>query len=486
MDQESPLIFPKQADKARLEAYKHYDELYKADHYKAFSIKGEKEFTERYNRLRYIAVPFAGLLTRTCSDMLFGESITLDYNDLGAQKYSQGLWENNKMVAQLYESALSNSRKGDDVFKIRLGQRNPALVSSESEVIIEQVTPAIYFPELDRMGTRNVPSKDVIAMTFVNGKSTYLHKEIHVPGYIFHEVYLYDPNQGKIIASEDPKKYGYIESEQTNIERSLIFHIPNVRDGSGYFGTSDYSDLETLFFAINNRITKTDNILDKHSDPILAVPPGVIDEKGKVKKEALGMFEVDNENPGFNKPEYIVWNANLEAAFMQIDKLLQLLFLFSEISPAGTPLDEGGIAESGRALKFKLLSSIRKRNRKIIYYDQAIKDIMETAMMFGSANGVKIDGESVSNPERPKIKWGDGVINDQVEMVDIAVARVDAGLSSKADEIARLDDIPIEDAKKKAKEIEEENKVPVVATGLNGNPSPVKPVPPVAESPAKA
>lgn len=474
MHDESPLIFPKQADKARIQKYDHFDQLYYGQHYEAFAIKGEKDFTDRYNRLRYIVANFARLASSTVADMLFGESVTPDYKDDKNQNFSNAFSKENQLVTQLYESALANSRRGDDLFKLRIGPRNPINPAAKSTVIAEQLTPAIYFPELDQTGTRNLPNKDVLAMTFRANGDDYLHKEIHIPGYIFHEIYRYDPRAGKIIAEVSPTDFGYPRSEITGIERSLIFHIPNVRSGSGFWGDSDYMDMDSLFFAINNRLTKTDNILDKHSDPILAVPPGVIDEEGKVKKEALGMFEVDNENPGFNKPEYIVWNANLDAAFKELDKLVELLFLLSEISAAGTSIDKGGVAESGRALKFKLLSTIRKRNRKIRYYNQVIEDMLQTAAQLAMYHNISVDGFKPSSDERPNIKWGDGVINDEVEMVDIAVKRVEAGLSSKADEIARLDDISIEEAKKKAKEIDDENtpKVPEITSGFGatGNP----------------
>jgi hypothetical protein len=473
MQDESPLIFPKQADTLRLDGYNHFDQLYDGDHYAAFAIKGEKDFTQRYNKLRYIVANFARLTTTVIADMLFGESITIDFKDEKNQQFYKGLSEKNSLITQLYESALSNSRRGDDLFKLRVGPRNPLIPSAKSEVIMEQVTPAIYFPELDQTGTRNLPSKDVLAMVFRKGGDDYLHKEIHVPGYIFHEVYRYDPKARKIVAEMNPEDFGYARSEQTGIERSLIFHIPNVRSGSGFWGDSDYKDMDSLFFAINNRITKTDNILDKHSDPILAVPPGVIDDEGKVKKEALGLIEVDNEMPGFNKPEYIVWNANLDSAFKEIDKLIELLMLLTEISPAGTPIDKGGVAESGRALKFKLLATIRKRKRKILYYDQAIKDMLQTASQLAMYHSLSFDGVKPTSDERPNIKWGDGIVNDEVEMVEITTARIADGTMSKADAIAQLDDLPIDDAKKKAKEIDDENtpKVPTIANGFNGNPN---------------
>jgi hypothetical protein len=456
MQDDNPLVFPKQIDKDRLEKYKHYDELYEGEHFEAFSVKIPGEFSTQYKKLRYLTANFAGLMSRVIADMLFGESLTIDLKDKKAQSFVDGLIHQNDLINQLYESSIINSRRGFDVFKIRIGKRNPLNPEAKAEIIIEQVGAQIYYPQFDNKAARNVTTQDIIATTFNQNGKTYLHKETHQPGQIVHEVFQYDPKQGKIITAEMPEDFGFLPIEKTLVNRSLIFAIPNYRDGK-FWGPSDYKDLESLFFALNNRLTKTDNILDKHSDPILAVPPGVIDEEGKVKKESLGMFEVDNENPGFNKPEYIVWNANLESAFTEIEKLIEMLFMFSEIAPATMGADKNGQAESGRALKFKLLATIRKRNRKISYYDLAIKEMLQTAQELAIAWKIDIEGVRPTKAERPTIKWGDGVINDETEQVENATARIDAGLSSRADEIARLDDITPEEAQKKVKEIDAES-----------------------------
>lgn len=490
MQDESPLVFPKKADKERLNNYEYLDKLYFGQHFEAFSIKGEKEFTQRYNKLRYVVANFAGLMSRVMADMLFGEKIVFDVTDKNNQTWLDGFMEDNEFIAQLYESALGNSRRGDTLFKLRVGplENDP---TAKSTVIFEEVTPAIYFPALDVNNGRYKPKEDVLAWTFEQNGKCYLHKETHRPGYIFHEIYAYDKNQGKIISQEDVTTFGFKEVEETKVNRSLIFHVPNVRDGSGFWGTSDYKDLEPLFFALNNRITKTDNILDKHSDPILAVPSGVLDEDGKVNKSALNMFEVDNENPGFNKPEYIVWNANLDAAFKEIDRLVDLLFMFSEISPSTMGMSkDGGQAESGRALKFKLLRTIAKRNRKKIYYDIALKKIIETAFELGKAWGIEIDGARVGTPEKPSIDWGDGVINDETEATDNSNKRIEAGTLSRADAIARLDGVSPDDAKKKVAEIDKEGSVnlppsPGDKSGAVVNPDPNAPTPPAPANPPK-
>lgn len=491
MNEENPLIFPKQHDRERLEKYKHFDQLYDGDHYKAFNIKTSGEFNDQYKKLRYIVANFASLISKIMADMQFGEAVIIDAKERANADYLNSLIHENDLMNQGYESAIINSRRGDDVFKIRIGKRNPLDPNAKPEIIIEQVGADIYFPQFDSKAARNVAVQDVIAVQFNQGGKTYLHKETHQPGKIYHEVFLYDPRTNKIVANEDPLQFGYLPEEDTKVNRSLVFHVPNFRDGK-FFGPSDYKDLESMFFALNNRITKTDNILDKHSDPILAVPPGVIDEQGKVKKEALGMFEVDNENPGFNKPEYIVWNANLEAAFKEIDKLIDLLFMMSEIAPATMGADKNGQAESGRALKFKLLSTIRKRNRKMAFYDMVFKNMLTTAMELSLAWGIPTtDGLKPVSVEIPTIKWPDGVANDEVEMTDVEVKRVEGGLQTKKDAIARLDDITPEQAEEKVQEIEKEN-LPDLAPIQNnttgnvptqGNPTPVQdpkadPVPP--------
>lgn len=464
MQDENPLAFPKKGDLDRIERYEKNDKLYFGDHFEAFSIKTDDQFSKQYAKLRYIVANFPGLMSRVMADMLFGEKIVFDTTNRDNQDFLDNLIRENKLISQLYESALANSRRGDSVFKVRIGPRTDD-PSEKSTIIIEEINPSIYFPALDVNNARYTPKEDVLAWTFKQNGKTFLHKETHKPGYIFHEIYMYDPERRMIISQMNAQDFGFKDLEETKVDRSLVFHIPNVRDGSGFFGTSDYQDLNSLFFALNNRVTKTDNILDKHSDPILAVPQGVIDENGRVNKSALNMFEVDNENPGFNKPEYIVWNANLEAAFSQIDRLVEMLFMFSEISPSTMGLDKGGQVESGRALKFKLLRTLAKRNRKKMYYDEVIKEMIKTCMELAQAWNIAIDGAKVSTPEVPTIDWGDGIVNDETEMTDNTSTRIADGTLSRADAISRLDGITPEEAKDKVKEIDEVDAIKVPSVG---------------------
>ena len=386
--------FPYPESRTRLIQYGYYEKLFVGDHFNAFNIKIDNEqYGREYSRLRYVKANFAGLISKVIADFLFSEPIKIKCPE-GDQDFIDSLVRANNLNTQLYESALSNSYNGDAVLKIRSGYRNK--FDTQQAVIIEDITPSVYFPKVDGFNVRAVPDEVELAWTFKLNDKEYLRKEIHRSGVIINEVY--ELKGTKIVqkVGVDILGLNLAEDITTGISEPLIYHVPNWKAGNRYFGISDYHDLDNLFYAINNRLTKTDNILDKHSDPILAVPPGILDEKGNVKKKALGVIEVAEGENG--KPEYVVWDANLESAFKEVEKLVEVLLMTSEISPDAFGMGSGQ-SDSGRALKYKLLRIIAKAARKKLYYDNAIKKTLYTAQVlakkwgFEAEPGVKIKGE---------------------------------------------------------------------------------------------
>ncbi|MBC8552221.1 MAG: phage portal protein, partial [Candidatus Brocadiales bacterium] len=381
---QNTLKFPYPDHKDRLAQYEHYENLFKGNHFDAFAIKVDNEqYGKIYRKLRYIAVNFAGLLSKVMADFLFSEPPTFKADD-GDQEFIDALVQENGLNVQNYESALSNSFEGDAVYKLRIGKRNAG--DKKPTIIIEDIQPKIYFPHTESMNVRANPEKEEIAYLFEHGSKKYLYQEIQTPGLIEYKVFLM--NGDEIAAEVDPKEVGLDlpESEKTLIDRNLIIHVPNWKTGSSRFGISDYFDLETLFYAINNRITKIDNILDKHSDPILAIPEGILDEDGSVKRESLNMIEVPDGSTGKQgKPEYIVWNANLDSAIEEIDKLIEFLFMISETSPDILGMGKG-ISDSGRALKLKLIRTMAKAQRKRLYYDKGLKEVLYIAQLLAKAH----------------------------------------------------------------------------------------------------
>src|SRR3990167_2721175 len=460
-------IFPDSVSVGRLNDYEYFEKLFMGDHFTAFNIRiDDPNWNKTYSKLRYVKVNFAGLISKVVSDMLFSEPITVKVPD-GDQDFVDALWFENKMDMQVYESALTNSYMGDDLFKLRVGKRNPT--DEESTIIAEEVTPAIYFPIIDPFNVRAEPSAQELAWTFTRGKTTYLRKEIHTPGMIENKLY---EMQGNKIVKEimDPRTIlgnipGLEPVVDTGIERSLIIHVPNWKTGNRHFGISDYYDLDSIFYAINNRLTKTDNILDKHSDPILAVPSGVIDEKGNVRKKALGVIEVGEGERG---PEYIVWDASLENAYKEVEKLVEFMYLIGEISPDVLGLGQG-VSDSGLALKFKLMRTIAKTARKKLYYDRAIKETIYVAQLLAKAHGIKIDGVALTKePVIPEIDWADGLPIDNAEQIENETKAIDAGLTTKKASIMRIYGVDEKTADTMLKDIKKEDAVKMPVPGFGG------------------
>lgn len=452
--------FPYPEHLQRINYYKYYEKLFIGDHFGAFSYHiNDEQYNKQYSRLRYVVANFAGLLSKVIADFLFSEPIAIKVPD-GDQEFMDALWQSNKMDVQLYESALGNSFYGDSLFKLR---------SADNKLYIDEVAPTIYYPKVDSFNVRKRPDEQELAWLLKINKDTYLRKEIHKPGMIVNELWQMKGNE--IVSQVDIGLLG-IEGLQeqvpTKVDFTLLYHTPNWKTGNRYFGISDYHDLDSLFYAINNRLSMIDNILDKHSDPILMVPPGVLDEKGNVNKKALGVVEIGEGESG--KPEYIVWDASLENAFKEVEKLVETLLMTSEISPDVFGMGEGQ-SDSGRALKYKMLRTIAKAARKRIYYDYLLKELLYDAQVFAKKHSLTVDGLKLQGePTKVEIEWHDGIPDDETEVLENERIALDLDITSQKASIMRVYGVDETSADEIIKTIKEEQKsvtVPQMNLGFN-------------------
>jgi hypothetical protein len=447
--------YPPKGHQERIAAYQRYERLFLGQHKLVFAV-----VPQPYQMKRYIVANFAGLISRLSADLLFGEqpdflsaSLKAGLATQEGEKAQEALAQvvsRNNLHAVNYESALSNSFRGDAVYKVRWGKRTPQ--AEQPEAIIEEVPASIYFPELDDDDVRKV-IRVTLAWVKRDPKDTkraYLRAEVHEPGVIRHQLFDLGSVSTLSVAGSQVgtvtiggkalqqiplntlEAYQELpEEEQTGLDHIPIFHVPNFRYGSRFWGISDYEGLESLFESLNNRVSQIDEVLDKHVAPKIVVPPGFVDEDGKIRFDRMETIEL---GPGDQPPSYITWDAHLTAAFTQFEKLLDLLFMLSETAPSAFGLDKFGVAESGRALRLRLLRTLAKINRKRLYYDTALKAALHTAQILDVTHG---SGEY--EPAEPTIQWADGLPEDMVEMVEIESQRLAAGNTSVESSVRRLD-----------------------------------------------
>ncbi len=431
---------------------------------------------EADRKLIYVVCNFAGLLSKVSADMLFGEPVRVSGPKAADEKSSEAVTAivaNNDLHITNYEMALSASWRGEAIYKVRYGKAGDW--AEQPMAIIEAATPEIFWPILEEDNVRGLQG-GVFGWIKRLGDRKYLRIERQLPGRIENELWLLDGSRIKQRSrlSVFPEYSELPDIQETGFPGLLFEFVPNWRLDDEFWGISDYYDLESIFDELNNRVSRISRVLDKHESPRLILPPGIMkwDERHRrwyVEKEDLEAIEVNpaEESVG-DLPRYLTWDAQLEAAFKQIDKLLELAFLVSETSPDAFGLGERGRAESGRALRFRLLRLLAKISRKKLYFDAALTRAVYAAMYLEAKHG------NGPEPVEPRIEWQDGLPQDMLEAAQVEQIRTGSkATTSVKSAVRRLDNLTGDELAEELDAIAEDESSGVPAepdrSGLNLN-----------------
>ena len=197
----------------------------------------------------------------------------------------------------------------------------------------------------------------------------------------------------------------------------------------------DYSDLDSIIQELEVRIAQISRILDKHADPNMYGPDTALEHD-----QATGQWGYRSGGKYFpvgkdeQPPGYVTWDGQLEAAFKQIDLLMEQLYILSETSAAAFGQLKTGLAESGTALRRLMMAPLAKVNRIRMRFDPALKEVLWLASALEKAQGMA--GAVVL--EDVHIDWKDGLPDDDVELTQNEVQRYTAGLTSLESSLRRL------------------------------------------------
>lgn len=383
------------------------------------SAMGHRDLERRVKRseIIYIAVNVAFLISKVAADFLFLEPLDLTALDKDGkaatdspdQEKLDDIWSRNRLQTNLYESALTNSAKGDSIWKVNR-------IDGKAEIV--EMRPELWIPEIGR--NRDDFTAHNFLYPFKKSGTTqwYCHVERHTPGKVTNAVYKvknakttkvgnvkdgqevmvitngFDLEDQPIALDSFSDYIGSLPEEvDTKLEFMPVVHIPNIRISDSTFGLSDYNDLKDLFTELNARISQVSRILDKHADPKMAGPKGLLDENGEIDRGTLELVEVDKDDV---LPQYITWESALEHAFSQIDKVLDLVLMLSETSKAAFGMVQGGTSKtlvSGAALKMMLIRTLAKVARKRQYYNSGLTSLLRMSLMVEGVKDPKINIE---------------------------------------------------------------------------------------------
>lgn len=430
---------PEEKEKAR-----QINQFYKLFRGKFGSVLRYFRTPEERRKSVEVIINLAGKVSRTFADLLFLEEPIITVADDSAAEEIAEIIDRNDLDEQLYESALAQSYAGVAYFEVSI---------KKDLAVIHDLNPETVFWQTDQRNIKGSPRKVVIAYYVTIDKKLHLFKKIHVPGSITYELWECASKEDKTPTTKvSVQNYDATlpDIEYTGLDEIPVFKIDNQKPGCEEFGISDLEDIMNLLEELTRVSSQIATQLKKHANARMAVPPGVLDENGKVKNHNLEMIEVAGNDEGVLQiPQYIVnQNPQLDMAFKEREEIMKDIANVAEVSTIFLDMNVTGGVEKVGALRLRILPTEAKVRRKRKPYKRGIRKMLAFAYTWETGKQIKATDIDVT--------FGNWLPDDPVEKANVESVRMVAGIQTKRDAIRNLDGIDGEALDKKIEELDKE------------------------------
>jgi hypothetical protein len=394
--------WPPSSEASRLNMYAKNRELFESEHVKVYEedLKRIERVIGNFEQvISYpIVLNFQKIMSLKIADLLLGEPPR--FTSAAKQEALDDIIKRSDLINNSYLVCVDISRYGDGLYYSRRG--------TDGKGIIDITQPCLWFPVVDPDNLKEF-TNHVLAWTYSKGenekKQTFLKCQVHHKGKYEQQEYLLadDKMIDKLLSST---------VVQTGLDDFAIIQASNIITSDRVTGIDDYTDIDSIVSDLMVRVGQVDKILDKHASPSMHGPIGALERdpvSGEWRFKAGNYIPTEKEDP---IPGYITWEGQLEAAFSQIDKLINLLYTISEMGSAIFG-DMKGSIPSGSALKRLMVSPLAKVNRIRMRLDAALK---KAIILCGKINNIKLDDVAIT--------WQDGLPADPVEEAQILATRM--------------------------------------------------------------
>ena len=264
----------------------------------------------------------------------------------------------------------------------------------------------------------------------------YIKFTVHQPGKIRHLIFLISPGAG--LTKSEKKLSGplplgnfpaysdlKVDAEgyqHPPVEDMLVVAVQNKLSSERYYGQSDYKpSILSLIESLELLFAQRAEVLAKFTSPTPVVPESatVFDHSKQEWIYTPGQAIITK--PGDPSPSLMVWQAELGAVDRAIeqsmDQLLQMLQL-SRVLLAG---QGQGTAESGTALRIRLIPTLSKVSKYARAAEKAIPDVLH---LWSQLHPPEILAEDI------EVKLKDGIPDDPQETTQTCALAVAGGFMS--------------------------------------------------------
>lgn len=410
--------FPPECEVRRLRNYEENRQLFENEHAEVYSeafrrierVIGNFEDVVSYP----VIVNFQKKLSLKTADFLWIEPPRIVAGegsdpDSAEQQAINAIIEGSDLFNTGYENAIDISRYGDGLL----------LVYKEGDKgIIDVGQPGTWFCVVDRGNIKRI-LYHVLCTTWTEGvgsnKKYYMRSQVHERG-------RYTEANWAMRGATDVSGTMIIDSliDQRVIPTGLsdfaLVHVPNIITSDRVYGIDDYVDVDSIITELLVRIAQISRVLDKHAAPSVEGPMSALEKDPATGQWRLKMgsyFAKTSKDDAETK--YIVWDAQMDASFKQIEKLINFLGVVSEMGPAlFDSAEKSGEVASGTALRLRYIQPLSKVRRLTMRLTPALVKAIKLCSELG---GTKLTDAKIS------VTWQDGLPENDKDRAEIAQMR---------------------------------------------------------------
>ena len=445
--------WPPALDEQRLERYEEFEALIEN---RPQDIFERQQLSQGQRTKIALALALPELLCNVWADAVWSDPPSLEWKNDSLRTSWDEVWEANGGADLGWSSLFSAAFRGTSVLKLRRDEELGDLIGTE--IGIEEIHPGIFFPIM-RPGSDRLIESVVIAYEEERGDDT--RPEV----WLMREHHFLDGEGKYAIRYEERKKGATGAFRETKLEEIDLDFLPFIdlhskRWSGRYWGMSELSRNFTLFDEIDNRWSEIAEVLEYHGKPMLQVPASLM-RGGVLEKGADRAVGIRNAADA-DVARYITYDGMIDSQIAALDKLVEHVFLTTEVPPSYFGFAEG-MSLSGTALKLRLQNFVKKAGR----YQR-----LETQRLRRLARMVhRMMGET-------EAEWANVVHGEPLPIDDKERAEIEAMLTGNAKLASRLSAIKrlrnVEDAQEELDTIEDEEAEAVsnVASPRGGSPLP--------------
>ena len=244
-------------------------------------------------------------------------------------------------------------------------------------------------------------------------KTKYVKFTIHTPGQIQHIVY--ELKDDKLSGPLDLKQFPVFRGlrvdangiQSPKADDFLVVQVNNALSSERYYGRSDYSpSVVSLVESLERAFSQRDEVLAKFTSPTPVIPESATTFDHAKKEWVYKPGTAIIVQPGEPNPSLMVWQAELSAVETAIEQKMDQLLQMMQLSRVLLAGKDAGTAESGTALRIRLIPALAKVSR---YARAAEKAIPKVLNLWSQLHGPEIPLEKIT------VNLQDGIPDDPLE-----------------------------------------------------------------------